>query len=71
MTYAVTNGRTVDSTAYPSFMPLASPTSPVPQTILTKVTGTWPGGQDQSGVYGSFEGYGDPQQYSTGMYAQY
>ena len=70
MTYAVTNGRAGESPAYAGFMPLASPTSPV----LTKVPGAWPGGvaaaQDQNGVYGSFESYGDPQ-YTAGMYAPY
>ncbi|XP_028394241.1 APOBEC1 complementation factor-like [Dendronephthya gigantea] len=70
VTYAVTNGRAGESAGYPGFMPLASPTSPV----LTKVPGAWPGGvppsPDQNGVYGGFEGYGDPQ-YSAGMYAQY
>ena len=71
MTYAVTNGRAGESPGYPGFMPLASPTSPVPATVLTKVPGAWPGAtaQDQNGVYGGFESYGD--QYSAGMYAQY
>ena len=74
VTYAVTNGRAGESAAYAGFMPLASPTSPVPIPGLTKVPGGWPGGvpptQDQNGVYGSFESYADPQ-YSAGMYAQY
>jgi hypothetical protein len=70
VTYAMANGRG-ESAAYPGFMPLASPTSPIPTTVLTKV-GTWPGGvpgPQENGVYGSFEGYGD--QYGAGMYAQY
>lgn len=77
MTYAVTNGRTGDPATYPGYVSVANgPTSPVAGTaVLTKVQGPWPAGvppaQDQNGVYGSFESYPDPQQYSPGIYAQY
>ena len=73
MTYAVANGRTGDPNGYPGYMSVASgPTSPV--AGLAKYQGVWPAGhptQDPSGVYGSFESYADPQQYSPGIYPPY
>lgn len=76
MTYAIANGRTGDPNGYPGYVSVASgPTSPVAGTaVLAKYPGAWPAGhptQDQSGVYGSFESYPDPQQYSPGIYQPY